>query len=40
MVCGLPIMYDLWCGPRAEPELKEGTVLHRLGYTSKMIAKL
>ena len=39
MVCGLPAMYDVFCGPRTEPELKEGTVLHKLGYTTTMVAK-
>ena len=39
MVCGLPVMYDVFCGPRGEKELKEGTVLHQLGYTTEMVAK-
>jgi cytochrome-b5 reductase len=39
-VCGLPIMYDLWCGPRSENEIAEGTVLQKLGYTSEMVAKM
>ena len=34
-VCGLPIMYKLWCGDRAEPELAEGTLLDKLGYTTR-----
>ena len=33
-VCGLPPMYNALCGPRTEKELKEGTVLHSLGYTT------
>lgn len=39
-VCGLPIMYDLWCGPRTEAEVAEGTLLYRLGYTMEMVAKM
>jgi cytochrome-b5 reductase len=39
-VCGLPVMYDLWCGPRTEAEVAEGTLLHKLGYTSDMVAKM
>lgn len=39
-VCGLPVMYDAWCGPRTEAELKEGTLLHKLGYTTDMVAKM
>jgi cytochrome-b5 reductase len=38
-VCGLPVMYDVFCGPRDEKELKEGTVLHQLGYTTDMVHK-
>ena len=37
-VCGVPLMYDSLCGPRGE-ELKEGTVLHELGYPSDMVTK-
>ena len=39
-VCGLPIMYDLWCGPRADVDVAEGSVLQKLGYTRDMVAKL
>ena len=39
-VCGLPPMYEILCGPRTEKEIKEGSVLHQLGYTSEMIAKM
>lgn len=39
-VCGLPVMYDLWCGPRGEQELKPGTLLARLGYKTEMVSKL
>ena len=30
-VCGLPVMYDLWCGPRTEAEVAEGTLLPGAG---------
>jgi len=39
-VCGLPGMYDTLCGPRTEPELKEGTTLAELGYSATMVAKM
>ena len=39
MVCGVPSLYEVFCGPRTEPELKEGSVLHKLGYTTSMVAK-
>ena len=39
-VCGLPPMYQILCGPRTEKELAEGTVLHQLGYTTSMVAKM
>eukprot|EP01062_Namystynia_karyoxenos_P011650 TRINITY_DN14187_c0_g1_i1.p1 TRINITY_DN14187_c0_g1~~TRINITY_DN14187_c0_g1_i1.p1 ORF type:complete len:341 (+),score=129.50 TRINITY_DN14187_c0_g1_i1:70-1023(+) len=39
MVCGVPPLYDIFCGPRTEKELKEGTVLHKLGYTTEMVVK-
>lgn len=39
-ICGLPNMYEALCGPRGEAELKPGTVLETLGYTSDMITKL
>jgi len=39
-VCGLPPMYDILCGPRTEKEIKEGSVLHQLGYTTDMVAKM
>ena len=38
-VCGLPGVYDNLCGPRNTP-LKEGTTLHRLGYTDEMVGKI
>lgn len=40
MVCGVPGLYDVMCGSRAEPEIKEGTVLAKLGYTKDMVAKM
>lgn len=39
-VCGLPQMYDSLCGPRNESDLKEGSVLHALGYSSASVSKL
>jgi len=39
-VCGLPIMYKLWCGDRMEPELEPGTLLDKLGYTTAMVEKM
>lgn len=39
-VCGLPPMYNILCGPRNEKELKEGSVLPKLGYTKEMVAKM
>jgi len=39
-VCGLPPMYAALCGPRTEKELKEDTVLHKLGYATHMLAKM
>jgi len=39
-VCGLPPMYDALCGPRTEKVIKEGSVLHQLGYTADMVAKM
>jgi len=39
-VCGLPPMYEALCGPRTEKELKEGSVLQQLGYTTSMVAKM
>ena len=39
-VCGLPPMYEALCGPRTEKDLKEGSVLHELGYTMDMVAKM
>jgi len=38
-VCGVPAMYQGMCGPRNEPEVKEGTILHSLGYTDDMVSK-
>jgi cytochrome-b5 reductase len=39
-VCGLPPMYNILCGPRNEKELKEGSVLPKIGYTKEMVAKM
>ena len=39
-VCGVPGFYEAACGPRSTPELAEGTILHRLGYTADMVAKM
>jgi cytochrome-b5 reductase len=39
-VCGLPGMYASLCGPRNEKAIAEGTVLHKLGYTETMVAKM
>ena len=39
MVCGLPPLYDVFCGPRNETDVKEGSVLHELGYTAEMVVK-
>ena len=39
MVCGLPPLYDVFCGPRNEADVKEGSILHELGYTAEMVAK-
>ena len=39
-VCGLPPMYAALCGPRTEKELKEGSTLHKLGYTTAMVSKM
>ena len=39
-VCGLPPMYEALCGPRTEKAIKEGSVLHQLGYTADMVAKM
>lgn len=40
LVCGPPLMYSSLCGPRTDKELKEGSVLHQLGYTSAMVSKM
>ena len=40
LVCGLPAMYTILCGPRTEKEVKEGSVLQKLGYTAEMVAKM
>lgn len=39
MVCGVPSLYEVFCGPRDQKELKEGSVLHKLGYTMDMVSK-
>ena len=33
-------MYAALCGPRSEKELKEGSTLHKLGYTTAMVSKM
>ena len=38
-VCGPPAMYECCCGSRNEKEMKEGTALHTLGYTTDMVFK-
>ena len=39
-VCGVPGMYETLCGPRTDKELKEGSLLQKLGYTKEMVAKM
>ena len=39
-VCGLPPMYNALCGPRTERALRDGSVLHLMGYTADMVAKM
>ena len=39
-VCGVPGLYDSLCGPRTERDLAEGSVLHQLGYSASMVAKM
>uniref|UniRef100_A0A7S3F6A1 NADH-cytochrome b5 reductase n=1 Tax=Haptolina ericina TaxID=156174 RepID=A0A7S3F6A1_9EUKA len=39
-VCGLPLMYNAICGPRDQKSLREGSVLHTLGYSPEMVAKM
>ena len=34
-----PPLYDAFCGPRNEADVKEGSILHELGYTADMVAK-
>lgn len=34
-ICGLPGVYLSLCGKRSDPEVEEGTQLHRLGYTAE-----
>lgn len=38
-VCGLPQMYAALCGPSATPEVKAGTVLAELGYSTEHVEK-
>ena len=38
-VCGVPPLYNVMCGPRNEKALKEGTVLHNLGYAESSVFK-
>jgi ferredoxin-NADP reductase len=40
MVCGLPGVYEKICGPRHDPRVAEGSILHTLGYTDDMVVKL
>ena len=39
MVCGLPALYESFCGPRTEAHVAEGSILARLGYGEEMVAK-
>ena len=39
-VCGVPMLYDVMCGPRTEKAVREGSVLASLGYTQEMVAKM
>ena len=39
-VCGVPMLYDVMCGPRTEKAVREGSVLASLGYTQEMVAKV
>lgn len=39
-VCGVPGLYELLCGPRGDKEVKEGSLLHKLGYSKEMVAKM
>ena len=39
-VCGLPRVYESLCGPREEAgALREGSALHKLGYSAEMVVK-
>ncbi|KAL1504311.1 hypothetical protein AB1Y20_010718 [Prymnesium parvum] len=39
-VCGPSPVYDSLCGPREQPSLREGSILHLLGYSLDMVAKI
>ena len=39
-VCGVANMYKALCGPREEAEVKQGSALDNLGYTTEMVCKL
>ena len=40
MVCGLPGVYDLFCGPRHVEEVpRDTTILGRLGWTKENVVK-
>lgn len=36
-VCGPPVLYDIFCGPRTDPELSG--ILQELGYTKEQVVK-
>lgn len=40
LVCGVPSLYEAMCGPRTEEEVKEGSILARLGYSKDMVGKM
>lgn len=40
LVCGLPGVYDKLCGPRSNPTVAVGSVLHNLGYNEEHVIKL
>ena len=40
LVCGLPGVYDVVCGPRDEPGVRPGSALATLGYSDDMVVKL
>jgi hypothetical protein len=38
-VCGVPDVYKSLCGPRGEKELKPGTALDLVGYSTETVIK-